>query len=69
MKTFTIPSNAYYVKYTNAYDGLIKEKGALHKQPLNEFTIEDINEELKNGDIELIEVLTTEGKCLLDIIE
>lgn len=49
-----------YVKYRDKYfKNFIKEKWGLF-QALDEFTIEDLNEEIKKGNIEIIEVLTLE---------
>lgn len=47
-----------YIKYFDKYfQGFIKERGGLY-QPLDDFTIEHLNEEIKNGNIEIIEALT-----------
>lgn len=47
-----------YIKYVDKYfQGFIKERGGLY-QPLDEFALEHLNEEIKNGNIEIIEALT-----------
>lgn len=64
-----IGKNTYYVKYRNLidkeWDTLIYERGSLYPQygPLSEWSIEDINEDIRDGVIELLDFkeLKTKG--------
>lgn len=63
--TRMLSNKTYYVKYKHIGEvGVLHERGSANafKSPLSKWSIEDLNEDIKNGYIEIIEYKKMEEK-------